>query len=75
MSCSDKIALWCSVGIQGALLTSLGLQPIYINTIIIGGVQGVDALRDIAGEVHADCLRAFAGRPDAVSLERVVFHP
>jgi tRNA-specific adenosine deaminase 1 len=35
MSCSDKIARWNLLGIQGALLTRF-ISPIYLNTITIG---------------------------------------
>ena len=35
-TCSDKIAIWNAVGIQGALLSHLLHEPIYLNTITIG---------------------------------------
>ncbi|KAG8817216.1 hypothetical protein FRC17_011323 [Serendipita sp. 399] len=69
MSCSDKIALWSVVGIQGALAVSLGLQPIHIDTITIGSVKGVDLLETREELIYQDCLRAFFGR-----LERCSFH-
>ena len=34
MSCSDKIAKWLVLGLQGALLSNLLNKPIYINGII-----------------------------------------
>ena len=34
MSCSDKIAKWNVLGIQGSLLSSLLDKPIYIKAII-----------------------------------------
>ncbi|CAF0710605.1 unnamed protein product [Brachionus calyciflorus] len=36
MSCSDKIAKWLVLGIQGALLSNLIKEPIYLDTIVIG---------------------------------------
>lgn len=56
MSCSDKIAAWNVLGLQGAL-GSLLFTPLYVDSIIIGEVpQGIlDVVLD-------DCRRAFWGR-------------
>ncbi len=35
MSCSDKLALWNTVGIQGALLSKL-IEPVYFDSVTIG---------------------------------------
>jgi tRNA-specific adenosine deaminase 1 len=56
MSCSDKIALWTMLGIQGAI-GSLHLDPIYITHIIIGGVSAV-----MQETVREDCERALWSR-------------
>ncbi|KAJ7122806.1 adenosine deaminase/editase [Mycena epipterygia] len=56
MSCSDKIAAWNFLGIQGAL-GSRFLRPLYIENIIIGEVPS--HLQDSVGE---DCERALWGR-------------
>ena len=36
MSCSDKIMKWCTLGLQGGLLSSFLESPIYLTSIIIG---------------------------------------
>jgi tRNA-specific adenosine deaminase 1 len=38
MSCSDKIAKWICLGLGGALV-SLLIEPIFISTIVIGGID------------------------------------
>lgn len=52
MSCSDKIARWNVLGIQGAL-GSWFLEPLYIHTVIIGEVP-----LDDQPSVKEDCERA-----------------
>lgn len=56
MSCSDKIARWSVLGIQGAL-ASLILAPVYIHAIVLGDVD--DSMRE---QVQMDCNRAFYAR-------------
>ncbi|KAF8270878.1 adenosine deaminase/editase [Lactarius quietus] len=56
MSCSDKIARWSVLGIQGAL-ASLILEPVYIHAIIFGEVDEV-----MQDQVRRDCARAFHER-------------
>ena len=56
MSCSDKIAAWNVLGIQGALASRL-LRPVYIDRVVIGEVA--PSMRDVVLE---DCQRALYGR-------------
>lgn len=56
-ACSDKLASWALAGVQGALLSALGLAPLFLDCLIIGGVP--EAQQEI---VHVEVRRAVAGR-------------
>lgn len=56
MSCSDKIAAWNVLGMQGALASGI-FDPIYASAIVIGDVD--HSMRAI---VREDCERALFGR-------------
>lgn len=60
MSCSDKIASWGVLGIQGALVSRV-LEPVYVDGVVVGEV---DVL--MRGVVAEECRRAFWGRLEGV---------
>ena len=65
MSCSDKIAAWNALGLQGAL-GSLLFTQLCVDSIVIGEVP--QDLRDV---VLDDCRRAFWGRMQDLQGNRI----
>lgn len=62
MSCSDKIAKWGVLGVQGALASHI-FEPIYLDEIVMGSVP--PKMQDTVME---DCERAFRTRLEYSAL-------
>lgn len=69
MSCSDKIASWTFLGIQGALLSKY-IDPVYLDRIVVGDVSEVDRTRTLE-----ECTRAFSLRWSQGNVPPVCPHP
>ncbi|GAA6013451.1 hypothetical protein JCM11491_006087 [Sporobolomyces phaffii] len=57
-SCSDKIAMWSLVGVQGSLLSTLGVR-VYVSYVAVSGIEGG---RDEREKVRGELRRAIGGR-------------
>ncbi|GAA5963530.1 hypothetical protein JCM3765_006270 [Sporobolomyces pararoseus] len=57
-SCSDKIALWSLLGVQGGLLSTLGVH-VQLSLISVSGVKGNEEERE---KVRGEIRRAVGGR-------------
>ena len=68
MSCSDKIARWNLLGLQGALLT-LYMEPVYLTSIIIGSLfHGDHISRAVSQRVCSITALAGAFVPQSPAL-------
>ena len=67
LSCSDKIASWNLLGVQGALASRF-LEPIYISSVTIGEVD-----INMQQVVSEDCNRALSERLSILRSGQCVF--
>ncbi|GAA5963872.1 hypothetical protein JCM21900_004434 [Sporobolomyces salmonicolor] len=58
-ACSDKLALWALVGLQGGLLSSLRVEPVRLACLAVSGVKGAEEYRE---RVRDEVRRAVGGR-------------
>lgn len=68
-SCSDKIASWNVLGLQGALLSHT-FAPVYLDHIVIGGVEDPPEVQEgWRDTIRAEAGRALYGRLEGLSGE------
>lgn len=58
MSCSDKVAMWNVVGVQGAMLSTL-IEPIYIEGLVVRNLfHEENVSRGLFGRINESLLKA-----------------
>lgn len=71
-SCSDKIASWNVLGLQGGLLSE-AFAPIYIDHIVIGGVETPPGTGhgEWRSTIKAEAQRSLHGRLESIASEYI----
>ncbi|KAF9069910.1 hypothetical protein BDP27DRAFT_1221870 [Rhodocollybia butyracea] len=69
LSCSDKIASWAFLGIQGTLGARFFGEGVYVQRIVIGEVLSAKD-NNLINAVGKDCERALGGSPLDISTSR-----
>jgi double stranded RNA-specific editase B len=71
MSCSDKIAVWNVVGLQGALLSHI-LEPIYLESVVVGSLFNFEHLvRAVHGRLNLNFeSNSLGGLPPTYALNK-----
>ncbi|CAE8607834.1 unnamed protein product, partial [Polarella glacialis] len=73
-SCSEKVCRWNHTGWQGALLSRLILEPLQMQTIVIGGSMFNEEFIQAALWGRASALQARGGSCPGFFHSRVPFH-
>lgn len=73
MSCSDKLALWNAIGIQGALLSHFIHEPIFISKFIIKGLNKNCDYSINSSNLHLSLERALNSRVNKETRIETIF--
>jgi len=71
-SCSDKIATWSVLGLQGAMLEPL-FEPVYLTGVVVGGVEEVGPKMEVLRKlIKPEIERAIWGRLEKLEGESIL---